>query len=278
MAILGTEESIYNIIPPKMVVPPKPPMHKSMHNGTLPPTASTLGQTGSTLPMITNLSGDSRRSSSSSRSGKTGHRSLGKAPGGYMADPQNYLKGKVRSSSVPSLHQFQRSHPELLQPSKLKSKNKPQLPKLDDKPIMNLVSSKNFLVANAVEVILAAPRKPSLATKDYLQKEDYGKVPKYLNSIKQDIAAEYEYISQMQRNEEESPLRLMTNDEKKALIEGLKSKWESVNHEYQRITHITKLDTAGQIRRKEGYEAELSQIEKDIQRLNKKATYIDRSS
>merc|ERR1711937_396466 len=191
------------------------------------------------------------------------------------ADPQNYLKGKVRSSSVPSLHQFKRSHPELLQPSKLKSKNKPQIPKLDDKPIMNLVSSKNFIVANAVEVILAAPRKSSQTSKDYLHKEEYGKVPKYLDSIRKDIAAEYEYISFMQQREEESPVRLMADDEKNALIEGLKAKWESVNHNYQAITHMTKLDTVGKIKRKEGYEAQLTEIEKDIGRLTKKSIYVD---
>jgi len=273
MAIFDTEESIYNIIPPKVVMPPKPPMHRSMHKGTLPPTASTFGQTGTTLPMLTNLSGDSSKSSD-----RMGHRSLGKAPGGYLPDPQSYLKKRTRSSSVPSLPQIKRNHPEVLQPSKLKSKNKPQIPKLDDKPIMNLVSSKNFIVANAVEVILAAPRKSSQTTKDYLHKEEYGKVPKYLDSIKKDIAAEYEYISLMQQREEESPVRLMTDSEKNALIEGLKAKWESVNHDYQAITHMTKLDTVGKIKRKESYEAELSQIEKDIERLNKKAIYVDRSA
>lgn len=33
-----------------------------------------------------------------------------------------------------------------------------------------------------------------LPKKDYLKKEDYGKVPKYLQHIKQDIETEYQYI------------------------------------------------------------------------------------
>jgi len=275
MAIFDTEESIYNIIPPKVVMPPKPSRHRSVHKGTLPPTGSTLGQTGTTLPMITNLSGDYDKTSDKALSG---HRSLGKAPGSYMPHPQSYLKKQTRSSSVPSLPRIKRDHPEVLQPSKLKTKNKPQIPKVDDKPIMNLVSSKNFIVANAVEVILAAPRRPSEPTKDYLHKEDYGRVPQYLDSIKKDIAAEYEYISQMHNGrEEESPVRLMTQEEKNCLIQGLKAKWESVNHDYQAITHMTKLDTVGKIKRKEGYEAELSQIEKDIERLSRKNIMVDRS-
>jgi len=271
MTMYDTEESIYNLIPPKVMVPPKPPMHRSAHKGTLPPTGSTLGQR--TMAKVTNLSGDADQISA-----KQGHGSWGKAPGGYYSDPQNYTKMKSRSSSVPSLPQIKRNHPELLQPSKLKSKTKPKIPHVDDKPIMNLVSSKNFVVANAVEVILAAPKKSSKTSKDYLHKEDYGRVPKYLQSIKHDIAAEYEYIRQMQSLEEESPVRLMTDEEKNCLIQGLKAKWETINHDYQAITHMTKLDTVGKIKRKEGYEAELSQIEKDIEKLNRKTIYVDRYS
>lgn len=35
------------------------------------------------------------------------------------------------------------------------------VPKNDEKPIMGLVSDKNFIVSNAVENILAAPKLPS---------------------------------------------------------------------------------------------------------------------
>jgi hypothetical protein len=54
------------------------------------------------------------------------------------------------------------------------------VPKKDEKPIMGLVSDKNFIVSNAVENILAAPKLPVSTDKDYLKKKNYGKVPKYL--------------------------------------------------------------------------------------------------
>ena len=54
------------------------------------------------------------------------------------------------------------------------------VPKMDEKPIMGLVSDKNFIVSNAVENILAAPKLPVSTDKDYLKKKNYGKVPKYL--------------------------------------------------------------------------------------------------
>ena len=48
-------------------------------------------------------------------------------------------------------------------------------------------SDKNFIVSNAVENILAAPKLPGNNNKDYLKKKNYGKVPKYLQTIKKEI-------------------------------------------------------------------------------------------
>lgn len=269
------EESIYKIIPPKPVIPQKPPMHKSSHKGNIPPTASTFGQVGTSHPMLTNLSGDAQDRVVSLKS----HKDLGRAPGRLQPDPQRYLTKK--SSSVPSLPTVKRDMPHLLQPTKLKPKGKPAVPTKEDIPIMNLVTSKNFVVANAVETILAAPKKTSQGAKDYLHKEDYGKIPKYLGHIKQDIDAEYEYIRQLQAQEEEqrnSNSRLLGDEEKHNLIQGLKAKWEQINTDYQAITHLTVLDTMGKVRRKEKYEAELAQTEKDIEKLNRKNIFVDNCS
>ena len=52
------------------------------------------------------------------------------------------------------------------------------VPKKQEKPIMGLVSDKNFIVSNAVENILAAPKMPANSQKDYLKKKNFGKVPK----------------------------------------------------------------------------------------------------
>ncbi len=68
---------------------------------------------------------------------------------------------------------------------------KPAVPKKDEKPIMGLVSDKNYIVANAVENILAAPKLPVNKDKDYLKKKNYGNCPKYLQKIKNEIEDEY---------------------------------------------------------------------------------------
>ena len=77
------------------------------------------------------------------------------------------------------------------------------MPKKEDKPIMGLVSDKNYIVANAVENILAAPKMTVNKDKDMLKKRNYGKVPKFVNKIKQEIEDEYQLVREMQIEEQE---------------------------------------------------------------------------
>lgn len=270
-------ESIYNIIPPKPVVLEKPPMYRSKHSGVTPPTASTFHTKGTTYPAISNIYGDYGEKPVQDLQSRT----LGKVPGDSRKDPANFTKKYEKTEKVASLSELKQMHPERLQPKELKPKTRVGGPPArGDEPVMNLVTSKNFIVANAVETILAAPKKVSQGAKDYLHKDDYGKVPKYLQHIKQDIEAEYEYIRQLQQQREDDmrpQVRVLDEDERQALLEGLKAKWEKVNTEYQGATHITKLDTMGKIKRKERYEAELSQIEKDIERLARNNILVDQS-
>merc|ERR1719149_224438 len=104
----------------------------------------------------------------------------------------------AKSYSVPGLAEVKRTNPDQLKPKTLHPSSKAGggPPRRDEIPVMNLVTSKNFIVANAVETILAAPKKPAQS------KEDYGKVPKYLSQIKNDINDEYEYIRQLQSMED----------------------------------------------------------------------------
>lgn len=269
MDAYGHGESIYNIIPPKEIQMEKPPMHISKHNPKMPPTATTFGGAQTSHPVSMNISGGANEKVVPDKSGRT----FGKASGASKNVPNDYMKKNRNTTQVQTLSEVRRAQPHLLQPSELKPKLKPDVPKRSDLPVHNLVTSKNFVVANAVETILAAPKKVSEGAKDYLNKQDYGKVPTYLKNIKQDIEAEYEYIRQLQEQEEEeraSMLRPMPEDHRLELIAGLKAKWEQVNTEYQATTHLTVLDTTGKVARKEKYEATLSQIEKDIEKLNRK--------
>jgi ribosome recycling factor len=68
---------------------------------------------------------------------------------------------------------------------------------------------------------------------------------------------------------------LLPDQERKDLIDALKKKWEIVHKEYQEITHISKIDTIGKKSKKERCEAELAQLEKDIQKLTKNYIFVD---
>lgn len=203
---------------------------------------------------------------------------MGKAPGSDRTVPDNFMKKSQRNEKVKTLEEVRRENPTALKPTALKTKHRPAVPRADEAPVHNLVSTKNFIVANAVETILAAPKKVTQGTKDYLRKEDYGKTPKYLQQIRQDIDQEYEYIRALEQQREEemaSQVRPLEEGERQSLIQGLKQKWEQVNTEYQASTHVLKLDTIGKIKRKEKWEAELSQIEKDIEKLNRRNIQVD---
>jgi len=272
--VYNHQESIYNIIPPKDIEVEKPPMYRSKFNKDLPPTASTFGASGTTHPLVKNIAGDAVDAPEGKKPGRT----MGKPPGCLKNDPNDYMRKNAKTTSVQSLNEIKKDAPHLLQPTCLKPKLKPDVPKTSDQPVMNLVTSKNFVVANAVETILAAPKKVSQGAKEYLHKEDYGKVPKYLQHIKKDIEAEYDYIRRLQEEDARvngPQVRPLSEEERTSLINGLKAKWEQVNTEYQGATHLTKLDTHGKIIRKEKHEAALSQIEKDIEKLNKKNIMID---
>ena len=114
-------------------------------------------------------------------------------------------------------------------------------------------------------------------------KDDYGRSPEYLSQVKEEIRREKEMTEAFLRERrgnnygDEETTEVMSNDERIALLDQLKAKWSVTNQKYQRITHIVKLDTVGQVRRKETLEAEIKQLETDIERLSRPGPVLIRS-
>jgi protein-tyrosine-phosphatase len=155
------------------------------------------------------------------------------------------------------------------------NKEKPGVPRRDEKPVMGLVSQKNYITANAVDNILAVPKKPVSTDVNYLQKQDYGQVPQYLSRVKEQIAEEYKMIEEMTQSNQpqnEDEIEMLTDAEREKLLDGLKANWASINKEYQTLSFT--LDTPAKKKRKEEYEAQLEQIENDIKKLSKKFVFI----
>lgn len=264
---MSNEESIFNLIPPVKTQQVKSPMYRSKYPGDAPPTASTFGASIASQTLLTNIAGDFQ------------------APA--TVHPAKQMSATFGPSEKTKLnpHTFTKSHekePRLPEPSKFtytdENARKPKVPAREEKPVFGLVTTKNFVTANAIENILMEKKTPADKNVDWLKKEEYGKVPAYLDQVKTQVHQEYETIRKAQEQDSKahgsSKMRLLSEDERLDLLNSLKKKWERVNHEYQSMTHIVTLDTIGKVRRKEQFESTLAQLEKDIARVDKKFVYV----
>ncbi len=130
--------------------------------------------------------------------------------------------------------------------------------------------------------VYVAPKRPPPRELNYLKKEDFGKVPAYLTQVKEEIRRENEmierYVKEQMGEVERTPetFEVMSEEERLQLLDQLKSKWDHVNAQYQRQTHLVKLDTTGQVRRKEQLEQMLQQLENDIEKLQRSSSVLIR--
>lgn len=76
------------------------------------------------------------------------------------------------------------------------------------------------------------------------------------------------------RRQEGAPTQVLTEEERAEMLAALKQKWDETNRQYQKITHMVKLDTCGKVRRKEEYERTLAQLEKDIALLQQRRPIV----
>lgn len=203
---------------------------------------------------------------------------ISKKDGAFFGPPKPET-GLTRSSSPERSSSAERK---TNGPFSYTDRRKDLVPNKTDRPIMGITTSKNFITANAVEAILQVPKRTQQPDLNYMKKEDFGKIPAYLTQVKEEIRRENEmierYVKQQMGEIERTPesFEELTQDERDDLLDALKSKWDYVNSQYQKFTHLVVLDTAGQIRRKEQYETELQQLENDIERLHRVSAVLIR--
>eukprot|EP00919_Chromeraceae_sp_WS-2016_P025236 GHVR01059678.1.p1 GENE.GHVR01059678.1~~GHVR01059678.1.p1 ORF type:complete len:253 (+),score=56.84 GHVR01059678.1:198-956(+) len=246
--ILNEEESIYKIIPPDPVIRDRRQLYKSIHNPLLKPTKSTFE--APTPSLVKSLSTQ------------------------IPLSPRNFLKKgeKLRQSKETATDQC----------THIKIKHHPPVPHASITSSVSNKTTKNFITTNAVNVILSAPKKlkNSLDSKDknFLHKEDYGCVPAYVEKVKSDIKEEKEYVRKLQQSHNNAQLnniRLVSDIERQEILEGLKRNWEHTNSLYSMFSHVTILSTIGKTKKKEGYELQLQQLEKDIEKMSKNIIFTD---
>jgi hypothetical protein len=140
---------------------------------------------------------------------------------------------------------------------------------------MGLKTSKNYIVSNATQAIIQKPKFIRKEEELYTKKETYGKIPAYLDGIKKERQREQRFVEEcikqqgMNGVESGDEFEILDEGERQQLIDSLKGKWDHVNSTYQKICHRVSIDSLGDIKRKEAQEAELQQLEEDIERLNR---------
>jgi len=151
---------------------------------------------------------------------------------------------------------------------------KPGVPTREEKPIYGLKTSKNYITANAVENILQAPRRLAGSEAKFTDKEDYGRVPEYLQRIKQERKEEDDFITHIQQvRREQTGMKILPEEERLKILGGLKDRWTELNKQYISGTSVV-IGTERARLRKENLEAQLTQVEKDIEKMSKKNIVI----
>ncbi|KAH7428754.1 hypothetical protein KP509_09G015800 [Ceratopteris richardii] len=134
----------------------------------------------------------------------------------------------------------------------------------------------DFVNQNGYEMIHSHPKKLPTHAWRYVEKDDYGKVPRYLIRFNEEFKEKQKRVNadgpKRQGIGTEPNTRRLEEWEKKELIEGLKKKWQEVNTTYQKTT-VT-LDTWAKKARKERFEDQLMEIERDIQTLSRRVVLV----
>ena len=224
------QESIYNIIPVKKIIPTRPPHYISIFPPDIPPTASTFILPGSSVPGISNCNGEFKLP-------RGGHSTLknsatfGRPIGYYASDPKHFHKKGNNFKILPPVEKLH----------KYCVLRKPPIPSINDRPIMGIKSEKNYVLSNAIDNILMNPKKiKTNKSCEDIRHPFYGMVPNYIKKYRMDKQNEINNereLSRKLKEEEDAKKKILTKEEIEQLREGLTKKWQAYNYRYGNITH-----------------------------------------
>jgi Calmodulin-binding len=130
---------------------------------------------------------------------------------------------------------------------------RPPIPNLDDlkkaQSMQNLEGEKNFKLINIKRAKSAflrnkpGPKKFEQTPPVYINKPKYGKVPRYLLNITEQL--QKMEIESRKREEEiegnqKKDIRFISHEDKNKLLEGLQHNWELMQKEYQKMPLLSK--------------------------------------
>uniref|UniRef100_A0A7S1MQR1 Enkurin domain-containing protein n=1 Tax=Neobodo designis TaxID=312471 RepID=A0A7S1MQR1_NEODS len=255
-------ESVYAIIPPKAEARAAPPMYRSKHRN-LVPSCSTFGLHG-TSKVLGNVAGDRDDAPEVHPAVKpTG--SFGK-PVSHTINPKDFLKKTNAAGASQSKYgtTFKRAP----------TNPKPSVPTKSDRPVMGLKTDKNFVVANAVESVLTAPKRTVTAEDRAVDKQNFGQVPGYLTKIKAELKskASTKEATLAATGQTQDDFEVMSSEEVEQLRAALQARLDNLNKQFQTLSFT--LETGTQKKRKETLEKSIDDIEQMLSKLNKRRVLV----
>lgn len=139
--------------------------------------------------------------------------------------------------------------------------------------------ARNWVRENALEAIRGEASTARGARKGSSEgafaKEDYGRVPAYLVEFnrERERSERLERETRDKNSREREAAGRMRDDERRALIEGLRAEHAKISSSYQKLPFV--VDTPNRRARKEAHELKLARIESDINLLGARTVFIE---
>ncbi|CAL6038044.1 Calmodulin-binding_protein [Hexamita inflata] len=196
-----------------------------------------------------------------------GHSTMGLAPGVSKPSPHAWVKKNQFHPDLPDPQEYHYSQ---------QIARKPPIPNQHTEiPVYGLKSNVDFVQQNIKKVQLMMPKVQQKKDIDWMQKDDFGKVPQYLSKVKETIQIEQSQLREIeaQKKQQREKAYKMDENEKIELLAGLKKNWQELHSEYVGTTKAV-VDTLGQKERKQWLERRMAEIEADIVMLEKGDIFV----
>ncbi|XP_032359837.1 enkurin isoform X1 [Etheostoma spectabile] len=197
-----------------------------------------------------------------------------------VPSPEKYLKKHSKEPKFPEKTQFSNEGRSTC------TVKKPAVPARTDNPLMGIQTKRDFIKTATV-----VPMKPQPTLVDtskghkqllensglvpkYIKKKHYGEVPVYLQQRnEEEQRAQEEYNNYVKEQREQGAMSHLSDEDRLAVLEGLKKNWDELHHEYQGLSLVT--DNLSKKSQKQRLEVAMKQLENDINLFERfKTIYI----
>jgi hypothetical protein len=233
------EESIYRLIPQPPPVIVKEPLHVSQFDG------------------ITGFITVKKRA----------HATMGETADQMHKDPHDFLKKRSLRTDLPPRPTVQsHGNATLL---------KPPVPP----PVVSRsaeLPKRDFILENWRLAPKTRKLHPEVTPTFYTEKEEFGKVPRYLNRVKRETANEAAYWQEVRESmmpeDTETRCRLLSEEERLEILQGLQANLADIKRRYGALSFGQ--DHISFRKRKEKMEADMATLEADIATFSRQNVYI----